>query len=84
MDKLNQALEDVEKETKMNTKPNEVLIFKDQFPFCVASSVLEASKITLVPPTTIRAMISKEPVKIKDVKNGGRTSPDGWGFDYLA
>ncbi len=34
MDKLNQALEDVEKETKMNTKPNEVLIFKDQFPLC--------------------------------------------------
>ncbi len=68
----------------MNTKPNEVLIFKNQFPFGAVSSVAEAAKITLVPQTTIRAMISKEPVKIKDVKNGGRTTPDGWGFDYLA
>jgi hypothetical protein len=71
MDKLNQALEDVEKETKMNTEQNGVLIFKDQFPFGAVSSVAEAAKITLVPQTTIRTMIDKEPVKIKDVKNGG-------------
>ena len=63
---------------------NGVLIYKNQFPFGAVSSVAEAAKITLVPQTTIRAMISKEPVKIKDVKNGGRTTPDGWGFDYLA
>ena len=67
----------------MNNKPNEVLIFKNQFPFRAVSSVAEAAKITLVPQTTIRAMIAKEPVKIKDVKNGGRTTPDGWGFDWL-
>ena len=68
----------------MNNKPNEVLIFKNQFPFSAVSSVAEAAKITLVPQTTIRAMIAKEPVKAKDVRNGGRTTPDGWGFDYLA
>ena len=32
------------KGAKMNTKPNEVLIFKNQFPFGAVSSVAEAAK----------------------------------------
>ena len=84
MDKLKQALEDVEKETKMNTKPNEVLIFANQYPYRVAKSIREASKLTSVPEVTIRRMISSLPRKKEDKRNGGCTTPDGWGFDWLA
>ena len=69
---------------RITTKPKEVLIFKNQFPHTVAKSIREASKLTFVPEVTIRQMIASPLRKKEDRRNGGRTSPDGWGFDYLA
>ena len=72
------------KENKITTVPKEVLIFKNQFPYRVAKSIREASRLTFVPEVTIRQMIASPLRKKEDKRNGGRTSPDGWGFDYLA
>ena len=59
------------------------MIYKDQYPYKAVRSVRQASKETKVPEGTIRTMI-REPLKnAVDRINGGRTSPDGWGFDYL-
>lgn len=63
---------------------NGVLIYKNQFPFGSVNSPREASKLTKVPYTTILGMINREPKKKADKKNGGYTTPDGWGFDWLA
>lgn len=61
-----------------------ILIYKDQYPYMVVRSVRQASKETKVSERTIMRMI-REPLKNSvDKANGGRTSPDGWGFDYLA
>ena len=60
-----------------------VLIFKNEFPYKVVDSIEQASKITLVPVNTIYNMMLLKPKTKKEKKNGGRTSPDGWGFDYL-
>ena len=69
---------------RITTKPKEVLIYKNQSPSRVASSIREASRITLVPEVTIRQMIDNPLRKKQDKRNGGRTTPDGWGFDWLA
>ena len=62
----------------------DILIYKDQYPYMVVRSVRQASKETKVSERTIMRMI-REPLKNSvDKANGGRTSPDGWGFDYLA
>ena len=61
-----------------------ILIYKDEFPYKAVRSVRQASKETKVPERTIMRMI-REPLKNSvDKENGGRTSPDGWGFDYVA
>lgn len=61
----------------------DILIYKDQHPYKTVRSVRQASKETKVPEDTIRTMI-REPLKnAVDRVNGGRTSPDGWGFDEL-
>ncbi len=67
----------------MNGIPNAVLIFKNQFPYKSVATVAEASRLTLVPNMTIKRMIDAPLKKKDDKRNGGRTSPDGWGFDYL-
>ena len=61
----------------------EILIYKDQHPYKVVRSVRQASLETKVSERTIGRMI-REPLKNSaDMINGGRTSPDGWGFDEL-
>ena len=61
----------------------DILIYKDQRPYKTVRSVRQASKETKVPEDTIRTMI-REPLKDSvDRINGGRTSPDGWGFDEV-
>ena len=61
----------------------DILIYKDQHPYKAVRSVRQASKETKVPEGTIRTMI-REPLKDSvDRINGGRTSPDGWGFDEV-
>ena len=61
----------------------DILIYKDQYPYKAVRSVRQASKETKVPEGTIRTMI-REPLKDSvDRINGGRTSPDGWGFDEV-
>jgi len=62
----------------------QILIFKDNFPYKAVSSTIKASFITKVPDTTIRHMIKTPPIKQDDIHNGGRSTPNGWGFDYLA
>ena len=62
-------------------KQKPVLIFKNQFPYKAVESVSEASKETFVPVNTIYNMILLKPETKKEKKNGGRTTPDGWGFD---
>ena len=70
--------------TEVMKKYPDILIYKDQQPYKVVRSVRQASKETKVPERTIMRMI-REPLKNSvDRINGGRTSPDGWGFDYLA
>jgi len=64
-------------------KDQGILIFKNQYPYKDVKSILEASKITKVPVRTVRSMIDGR-MGEADKKNGGRTSPNGWGFDYLA
>lgn len=63
---------------------NEILIYKNEFPFKAVTGLEAASKITKVPKTTILSMILAKLTKKKDKENGGLTSPAGWGFDYLA
>ena len=63
---------------------SEILIYKNEFPYKAVKGLTEASKLTKVPETTILSMILAKLTKKEDKKNGGRTSPDGWGFDYLA
>ena len=58
-----------------------VLIFKNESPYKAVDSVEQASKTTFVPVNTIYNMIVLKPETKKEKKNGGRTSPDGWGFD---
>ena len=72
------------RKNRITTAPKEVLIFKNQYPYRVAKSIREASRLTIVPEVTIRQMIDSPLRKKQDRLNGGRTSPDGWGFDYLA
>lgn len=62
----------------------EILIYKNEFPYKAVKGLAEASRLTKVPKTTILSMILSKLPKKKDKENGGRTSPDGWGFDYLA
>ena len=70
--------------TEVMKKYPDILIYKDQQPYKVVRSVRQASKETKVPERTIMRMI-RDPLKNSvDRINGGRTSPDGWGFDYLA
>ena len=63
---------------------SEILIYKNEFPYKAVKGLTEASKLTKIPKTTILSMILAKLTKKKDKKNGGRTTPDGWGFDYLA
>jgi hypothetical protein len=63
---------------------SEILIYKNEFPYKAVKGLTEASKLTKIPKTTILSMILAKLTKKKDKKNGGITSPDGWGFDYLA
>ncbi len=63
---------------------NEILIYKNQYPYRAVKTVAQASEITKVPYTTIYSMLNRELKRKEDIKNGGATSPDGWGFDYLA
>ena len=65
-------------------KQKPVLIFKNQFPYKSVESIGKASKETLVPRSTITRMIEGKLSNDNDKRNGGRTTPDGWGFDYLA
>ena len=61
-----------------------VLIYKDQQPYKSVQDIADASRLTKVPYCTIRRMIINPVLSDKDKKNGGRTTPNGWGFDYLA
>ena len=58
-----------------------VLIFKNEFPYKSVDSIQQASKITFVPVNTIYDMILLKPETKTEKKNGGRTTPAGWGFD---
>jgi hypothetical protein len=60
-----------------------ILIFKNQYPYKSVKSLDEASCETKVPKATILRMIS-DPLSGNDKRIGGKTTPDGWGFDYLA
>jgi hypothetical protein len=68
----------------MNNNNNNrgVLIFKNEFPYKMVDSVEQASKITLVPVNAIYNMILLKPKTKEEQKNGGLTTPDGWGFDF--
>ena len=69
--------------SEMMKRYPDILIYKDQYPYKVVRSVRQASKETKVPERTIMRMI-RDPLKNSvDRINGGRTSPDGWGFDEL-
>ena len=69
--------------SEMMKRYPDILIYKDQYPYMVVRSVRQASKETKVSERTIMRMI-REPLKNSvDKANGGRTSPDGWGFDEL-
>lgn len=69
--------------SEMMKRYPDILIYKDQYPYKVVRSVRQASKETKVSERTIMRMI-REPLKNSvDRMNGGRTSPDGWGFDEL-
>ena len=61
----------------------DILIYKDQYPYKAVRSVRQASLETKVPTGTIRTMIRETLKNSVDRINGGRTSPAGWGFDYL-
>jgi hypothetical protein len=63
---------------------SEILIYKNEFPYKAVKGLTEASKLTKIPKTTILSMILAKLTKKKEKKNGGLTTPDGWGFDYLA
>ena len=63
---------------------SEILIYKNEFPYKAVKGLTEASKLTKVPKTTILSMILAKLTKKKHKKNGGCTTPDGWGFAYLA
>lgn len=65
------------------TNENPILIFKNQYPYKSVKSLDEASCETKVPKATILRMIS-DPLSGKDKMIGGKTTPDGWGFDWLA
>jgi hypothetical protein len=73
----------VDRRKEMNNNRG-VLIFKNEFPYKAVDSIEQASKTTFVPVNTIYNMILLKPETKKEKKNGGRTTPDGWGFDYLA
>ena len=62
---------------------NPILIFKNQYPYKSVKSLDEASCETKVPKATILRMIS-DPLSGKDKLIGGKTTPNGWGFDWLA
>ena len=64
-------------------RSKEILIYKDQFPYKAVKGITEASKLTKVPKTTIINMMARKLTKKDDKEDGGRTSPKGWGFDYL-
>jgi hypothetical protein len=69
--------------SEMMKRYPEILIYKDQYPYKAVESVSEASKETLVPVNTIYNMMLLKPKTKQQKKNGGRTTPDGWGFDVL-
>lgn len=67
--------------SKNGEKP--ILIYKNQYPYKSVKSLDEASCETKVPKATILRMIS-DPLSEKDKRIGGKTTPNGWGFDWLA
>ena len=67
----------------MTKKYPDILIYKDQYPYKVVRSVRQASKETKVSEDAIRIMIRESLKTSVDRINGGRTTPDGWGFDEV-
>ena len=65
-------------------REREILIFVFNKPWKVVKGFKEASRITAVPESTIKHMINNPLKRKEDIKNGGSSSPKGWGFDYLA
>jgi hypothetical protein len=68
--------------SRSNVTP--ILIFKNQYPYKSVNSLDEASCVTKVPKATILRMIASPLLSKEDKRNGGRTTPEGCGFDYLA
>ena len=68
----------------MRGKKKEILIYKNQYPYKAVKSAAEASSATRVPAVTIYWMLKKELKTMAEIEDGGHTTPDGWGFDYLA
>lgn len=58
-----------------------ILIFKNEFPYKAVATIAEASRVTKVPFMTVKRMIDPRKLNKLEKRNGGRTSPDGWGFD---
>ena len=67
----------------MRGKGTEILIYKNQFPYKAVKNVVQASSLTKVPTSTIHWMLKKELKTRAEIEDGGHTTPDGWGFDYL-
>ena len=68
----------------MSRGRRDILIFVYNKPWKSVKGFEEASRITGVPVYTIKYMINNPPKRPEDIKNGGYSSPEGWGFDYLA
>ena len=60
-----------------------ILIYKNQYPYKSVKTLDEALCETKVSKATILRMISGA-LSEKDKRNGGKTTPDSWGFDYVA
>lgn len=61
----------------------EVIVFFKERKFA-ATSIEKASKLTGVPVERIRTIIGLRGRTPSERRNGGHTTPEGWGFDYLA
>lgn len=61
----------------------EVIVFLREKRFA-ATSLDKASKLTGVPIKRIRAIIGLKGKTPSERRNGGHTTPEGWGFDWLA